>query len=250
MARESFSAKIKEQLRNEEIKKKCCRRIYTEILALDCPENFSAAVDKIISKCHCESCASACVRALFILFGSMTDPAKSYHLDFTVSTEDECNTIYGILSDLGLTFHKTMRADKYVLYIKDSSAIEDFLVFIGAQSAAFELMNCKIEREFRNSVNRQVNCDTANIEKQLASAQKYIEAIRYLIDSGSIDKLTPELKNTALIRMENEQLNLADLGQTVNPPVSKSGMKHRLEKILAFANEEKKREEVSHTKEA
>lgn len=247
MSKTSFSTRIKEQLRNEEIKRKCCRRIYTEILSLktDCPVNFSATVDKIIGKCSCENCASACVRALFILFGSMTDPAKSYHLDFTVKTADECETIYQILSDLGLSFNKTTRADKYVLYIKDSSAIEDFLVFIGAQSAAFELMNCKIEREFRNSVNRQVNCDTANIEKQLVSAQKYIEAINYLIDSDAFERLTPELKSTAILRLENEQLNLADLGQMANPPVSKSGIKHRLEKILAFANEEKKREKTS-----
>jgi len=245
MARESFSAKIREQLREEEIKKKCCRRIYTDILALEksTPEDFPAALDSIVRKCRCENCAPACVRALFLLFGSMTDPAKSYHLDFTVKTEGERDAIHQILTDLGLDFRATMRAGKYVVYIKDSAAIEDFLVFMGAQTAAFELMNRKIEREFRNSVNRQVNCDTANIEKQLASAKKYIEAVRYLIDAGSIDRLSPELKNTALLRLENEQLNLADLGRMVNPPVSKSGMKHRLEKILAFANEEKQRNE-------
>ncbi len=243
MARESFSAKIKEQLREEEIKKKCCRRMLADILALESrqPEEFPANLDEIVQKCRCENCASVCVRALFLLFGSMTDPAKSYHLDFTVKTEGERDALHQILSDLGLDFRATMRAGKYVLYIKDSAAIEDFLVFIGAQAAAFDLMNIKIEREFRNSVNRQVNCDTANIEKQLASAKKYIEAVQYLIDSGSIDRLSPELKNTALLRLENEQLNLADLGRLVNPPVSKSGMKHRLEKILAFANDEKQR---------
>lgn len=243
MARESFSAKIKEQLREEEIKKKCCRRMLADILALESrqPEEFPANLDEIVQKCRCENCASVCVRALFLLFGSMTDPAKSYHLDFTVKTEGERDALHQILSDLGLDFRATMRAGKYVLYIKDSAAIEDFLVFIGAQAAAFDLMNIKIEREFRNSVNRQVNCDTANIEKQLASAKKYIEAVQYLINSGSIDRLSPELKNTALLRLENEQLNLADLGRLVNPPVSKSGMKHRLEKILAFANDEKQR---------
>ncbi len=215
--------------------------MYTEILALENrpAEEFPAALNAIVQKCRCENCAPVCIRALFLLFGAMTDPAKSYHLDFTVKTEKERDTLYQILSDVGLDFRTTMRAEKYVLYLKDSTAIEDFLVFIGAQPAAFELMNKKIEREFRNSVNRQVNCDTANIEKQLASAQKYIDAIRYLIETEAIDRLSPELKNTALLRMENEQLPLADLGRIVNPPVSKSGMKHRLEKILAFAQEEK-----------
>ena len=243
MTKNSFSSTVKEQLREEEIKRKCCRHMYTDILALESrpSETFSVSLDEIVRKCRCENCAPVCIRALFLLFGSMTDPAKSYHLDFTVKTEEERDALHQILSDVGLDFRATMRAGKYVLYIKDSAAIEDFLVFIGAQAAAFELMNKKIEREFRNSVNRQVNCDTANIEKQLASAKKYIEAIQYLIDTGSIDRLSPELKNTALLRKENEQLNLADLGRLVNPPVSKSGMKHRLEKILAFANEEKEK---------
>ena len=246
MAGISFSTIIKEQLRAEEIRRKCCRRMYTDILALDSQpsELIPDALNTIVQKCRCENCAPVCIRALFLLFGSMTDPAKSYHLDFTVKTAEERDILHQILSDVGLDFRETMRAGKYVLYIKDSAAIEDFLVFIGAQAAAFELMNKKIEREFRNSVNRQVNCDTANIEKQLASAKKYIEAVQYLIDNGSIDRLSPELKNTALLRMENEQLNLADLGQLVNPPVSKSGMKHRLEKILAFANEEKEKNKV------
>lgn len=249
MARESFSAKIKAQLREEEIKKKCCRHMYNAILALEnCPsEEIPSALDEIVRKCKCENCAPVCIRALFLLFGSMTDPAKSYHLDFTVKTERERDALQQILSDVGLDVRSTMRSGKYVLYIKDSAAIEDFLVFMGAQPAAFELMNKKIEREFRNAVNRQVNCDTANIEKQLASAQKYIEAIRYLIETEAIDRLPPELKNTALLRLENEQLNLADLGRTVNPPVSKSGMKHRLEKILAFANEEKQKNNSAET---
>lgn len=244
MARESFSAKIKEQLRAEEIKKKCCRYTFADILALnELPdkEDVSETVTSVYQKCRCDNCRVMCVRALFLLFGSVTDPERSYHLDFTVKSEAERDVLQTIFGDIGFDFHETMRTGKYVLYLKDSTAIEDFLVFIGAQAAAFDLMNKKIEREFRNSVNRQVNCDTANIEKQLASAKKYIDAVQYLIDTGSIDRLSPELKNTALLRLENEQLNLADLGRLVNPPVSKSGMKHRLEKILAFANEEKQK---------
>ncbi len=247
MAKESFSSRIKDQLRIEEIKKKCCRYTYHDLLALEelrNREDLSETIATVYQKCRCETCQAMSIRALFILFGSVTDPAKSYHLSFTANTENERDILQTILGDTDFDFRPTMRAGKYVLYLKDSTAIEDFLVYIGAQAAAFELMNKKIEREFRNSVNRQVNCDTANIEKQLVSAKKYIDAIQFLIDTGSIDRLSPELKHTAYLRLENEQLNLADLGRLVNPPVSKSGMKHRLEKILAFSNEEKQKETI------
>lgn len=245
MAKESFSSKIKNQLRNEEIKKKCCRYTWNDLLGLENlrnREDLSESIATIYQKCRCDTCRVLAVRALFILFGSITDPDKSYHLSFTVKNETERNILQIILGETEFDFRPTMRAGKYVLYLKDSTAIEDFLVYIGAQAAAFDLMNKKIEREFRNSVNRQVNCDTANIGKQLASAKKYIDAVQYLIDTGAIDRLSPELKHTALLRLENEQLTLSDLGQLVNPPVSKSGMKHRLEKILTFADEEKQRE--------
>ena len=98
-------------------------------------------------------------------------------------------------------------------------------------------MNTKIMNEFRNSVNRQVNCDTANIKKQLATSQKYIEAIRYLIESGKLETMPEELRTTAKLRLEHDQLSLSDLAKLTNPPVTKSGMKHRLEKILSFAEE-------------
>ena len=136
-----------------------------------------------------------------------------------------------------LDFRPTLRKGRHILYLKDSTAIEDFLVSIGAQNAAFDVMNTKIMNDFRNSVNRQVNCDTANIKKQLATSQKYIEAIRWLMETGKLEILPEELRTTAKLRMENDQLSLSDLAKLTNPPVTKSGMKHRLEKILSFAAE-------------
>ena len=106
-----------------------------------------------------------------------------------------------------------------------------------ANGAAFEIMNVKIVHEFRNSVNRQVNCDTANIEKQLQAVKKYTDAIGKLIESGKIDALPTELRETAVLRYEHQQLSLTDLGKLFNPPVSKSGLKHRLDKILGIAQE-------------
>lgn len=234
---ESFSKNVKNQLQQIEIKKKCCRYTASAIeeLCRSKTESISGELSEIYNKCRCDGCKTVFVRMLFCHFGSVTSPDKQYHLDFSFKFEDECDTVSEILSDLGFEFKSTVRRERFVLYIKESSAIEDFLVFIGAQSAAFEVMNSKIVREFRNSVNRQVNCDTANIEKQLASAKKYTDAINKLIDTGKIDSLPEELKITAQLRAENEQLSLSDLGKLFNPPVSKSGIRHRLDKILTLA---------------
>ena len=191
------------------------------------------------SKCLCDGCRAVLVREMFVKYGSITDPAKQYHLDFSFKTEEERDAAYEILSSVGFEFRKTVRRERFVMYIKESSVIEDFLVYMGAQNAAFDVMNSKIVHEFRNSVNRQVNCDTANIEKQLASVKKYTDAIKLLEENGKLDTLPDELKETARVRMENEQLSLADLGALLTPPVTKSGVRHRLDKILYYAQSEK-----------
>ncbi len=191
------------------------------------------------SKCLCDGCRAVLVREMFVKYGSITDPAKQYHLDFSFKTEEERDAAYEILSSVGFDFRKTVRRERFIIYIKESSVIEDFLVYMGAQNAAFDVMNSKIVHEFRNSVNRQVNCDTANIEKQLASVKKYTDAIKLLEENGKLDTLPDELKETARVRMENEQLSLADLGALLTPPVTKSGVRHRLDKILYYAQSEK-----------
>lgn len=190
------------------------------------------------SKCLCDGCRAVLVREMFVKYGSITDPAKQYHLDFSFKTEEERDAAYEILSSVGFDFRKTVRRERFIIYIKESSVIEDFLVYMGAQNAAFDVMNSKIVHEFRNSVNRQVNCDTANIEKQLASVKKYTDAIKLLEENGKLDTLPDELKETARVRMENEQLSLADLGALLTPPVTKSGVRHRLDKILYYAQSE------------
>jgi len=236
---ESFSKKIKNQIENDEIKKKCCRQLYSSVFELKSRKNEDIIdeLKNISDTAKCEGCVVSFLKALFLLYGSVTDPEKSYHLDFTMKSAELCDFIEGILSDLGFDFRRTMRREKYVLYIKDSAAIEEFFVSIGANGAAFEIMNIKIVHEFRNSVNRQVNCDTANIEKQLQAVKKYTDAIGKLIESGKIDALPTELKETAVLRYEHQQLSLTDLGKLFNPPVSKSGLKHRLDKILDIAQE-------------
>ena len=242
---ESFSKKVKDQLAAAEPKKKCCR--FTddamEALVSRKREDIGEELRQVYEKSRCDNCRITFLRRLFRMYGAVTDPEKSYHLDFTFGESGCCDEAEEILADLGFDFRRTMRRDKHVLYIKDSSAIEEFLVMIGASAAAFELMNEKIMRDFRNSVNRQVNCDTANIEKQLSAGKKYVDAIAKLMESGRIEALPEDLRLTARLRYENEQMILTELGNLHNPPVSKSGIRHRLERILRLSEELLKEQE-------
>ena len=231
----SYSQNVKNQLEAEIVQKKCCRYTDEKLRSVNKNDDNAVYLAEIWHKCKCDGCRTVFIRRMFITYGSVTSPEKAYHLDFTFVRDGEADAVECALSECGFEFHRSRRKEKTVLYIKNSTAIEDFLVFIGASGAAFELMNSKIVHEFRNSVNRQVNCDTANIEKQLDSAKKYTDAVRFLEESGKIDSLSPELKETAIIRAENDQASINDLSNMVNPPVTKSGMRHRLEKILETA---------------
>ena len=212
---ESYSQNIKRQLDAININKKCCRYTDEKMSVLQKKDDNSSVLRALWQKCRCDGCRTVFVRRAFLFYGSVTDPEKAYHLDFTFKNEGEADVIGTALEECGFDFHRSRRREKYVLYIKNSTDIEDFLVYIGASGAAFELMNSKIVHEFRNSVNRQVNCDTANIEKQLGSAKKYVEAVHFLEENGKIDSLTPELKETARLRAENDQASLSDLGNMI-----------------------------------
>ena len=137
---------------------------------------------------------------------------------------------------------KAKRKNRYLLYIKDSTQIEDFFAVIGANRLAFDLMNSKIVREVRGDANRQMNCDMANIKKTLSAAGKHIEIIGELKESGAIIRLPHDLRETAELRYENTQASMSDLGLLHVPPISKSGVTHRLDKIVDFYEELKSKE--------
>ena len=227
---ESFSKKVKGQLTAAEPKKKCCRRMLECGKAFDEKEQMS----QITASFKCPSCASHFAAGLFISHGSVTDPGKRYHLDLKFAAGSTADEVALFLSENGLSPKIGKRGDASIVYFKESGAIEDFLAFIGANSAAFDLMNSKIVRELRNNANRVVNCDTANIKKSLEASAKQLEMINKLIDSGAIEQLPKPLKETALLRSRYDQLTIAELGAKHEKPITKSGVKHRLEKISEF----------------
>lgn len=234
---ESYSKITKEAILENIPKKKCCQRIRQDALDLANLADADLRAEKINSApehFRCGTCPASFAGGLFVAFGSVTDPDKQYHLELSLETDAERDAVKKILSDAGVSMKPGQRGARYLLYIKSSSDIEDFLAFTGATHAAFDLMNAKIVREVRSNANRQMNCDMANISKSLAAAQQYTNAISELLRGGYEIRLPEELRQTALLRCENPQASMTELGQLHNPPITKSGVKHRLDKILRF----------------
>lgn len=197
-------------------------------------ETFKEFNEKIL---RCGKCKESFLRGVFLASGSVSDPGKSYRLDLVFENESKLCEIKNLLSELGVESLVTNRNGKYVLYLRKSEAIEDFFAIIGATSLAFDIMNSKINKDLVNNANRITNCDSANINKSLSATSKYITVINKLIENDMIDSLPEQLREIALKRVEYKELNFSDLGRQLNPSISKSGVYHRLEKILKFYEE-------------
>ena len=143
--------------------------------------------------------------------------------------------------EAGFEPKETERKGNHVVYFKQSHHIEDFLTFLGAPVSAMAVMNAKLERDLRGSVNRQVNCDSANLDKTVAAAREQLAAIERLRESGRLDALPDKLQEAARLRIENPELNLAQLGALCAPPVSKSAFNHRMRKLMELTEGSKSR---------
>jgi len=178
-----------------------------------------------------ECCRTSFVRGTFLAGGAVTDPVKSYHLELVTAHYNVSRQTYSLLLEIGFSPKETRRSGNYIIYFKQSAAIEDFLTLIGAPIHAMALMSAKIEKDVRNTVNRKVNCDTANVTKTVDAATVQIQAIEKLKSAGMFDKLSDKLKQTAELRLNNPELSILELAQISTPPVTKSCLNHRMRKI-------------------
>ncbi len=184
----------------------------------------------------CQHCRENFFKGLYFACGTMNSPEKTYRLELVFSNEDNAKALCEYVQEFDIFFNLSKRNNKTILYIKRFEIIENFLALMGANNAAFDLINFKINNEVRNIANRATNCDSANINKSLVATQKYVHAINEIIRLGHFDELSKPLKEIALARINNTDINLVELGKRLSPPVSKSGVHHRLEKILDFYN--------------
>lgn len=237
MKKESFSNTVKEHLGAVTIKKKCCKHAFSDGSGIysgkDTPDIL---ISRALGGLVCADCLSHFIAGLFISSGNLSDPNKSYHLEFSFPDLSSADAAEIALTDAGFIPGRSVRKGRYLLYFKNSMTIEDLLGYMGASFGAFEVINAKIVREIRENTNRQVNCDAANIAKSVKAAEMHIRIINELIDSGDINALSDDLKETAELRIKYPNVSLAELGQFFTSPISKSGVKHRLDKIIDHYN--------------
>ena len=179
--------------------------------------------------------SSAFLRGVFLVCGWVSSPEKKYHLEITLPNSKKAENIFSLINEHGLTVKKSIRNNCVVIYQKESEAIEDFLTFIGASGFSMEIMSAKIYKDFRNKVNRTVNCENANLDKTLTASGKQIDAIKLIFETRGESYLEPQLREVARLRLENIEMSLRELGELVSPPISRSGVNHRLKKICEIA---------------
>lgn len=177
----------------------------------------------------------AYIRGAFLGAGSISDPEKTYHIEFVVSSNEFGEQFKELINSYGLNSKIAMRKNSYVVYIKESEQISDILNIMGAHKALLSLENTKIVKQMRNDINRIVNCETANLSKTIDASIRQIENIRFIKDTVGLSALPPNLREIANLRLENENLSLKELGQMLSAPLGKSGVNHRLRKIEQLA---------------
>ena len=182
----------------------------------------------------CDACSVHFLRGLFLSRGTVNDPAKSYHLEFKLPADGRVEPIRILLAEAGYELGITNRAGMAGLFCKSGSTIQELLAYIGVTSGVFDFFNAQIERSIRNDENRATNCVTENISRAIRTGARQLTAIEYLDEHNLLPALPEELQFTARLRLNNPDITLAELAELHFPPITKSGLHHRLEKILAF----------------
>ncbi|MBE6636403.1 MAG: DNA-binding protein WhiA [Ruminococcaceae bacterium] len=184
----------------------------------------------------CQMCGWSFVKGVFLSCGTVTSPGNAYHLEFLISDEALAEAFVGFASTLGFMPKTTERRGGQVgVYVKDSESVLDILGYFGANRAAFKLLDVKIYKDLRNNANRVANCETANIGKTVAAANEQMRAIESIIEAGAADKLPDELRQTLDLRAAFPNATLSELAAMHQPPITKSGVNHRLRRLVEFS---------------
>lgn len=181
-------------------------------------------------------CKRAFIRGAFISSGSMSNPKKAYHLEVVLSDIHKAEQLKEVIQAFDIDAKIVMRKRNYVVYIKEGSQIVDLLNVMEAHVSLMDLENVRILKEMRNSINRQVNCEAANISKTVVAASKQIDDIIYIRDSVGFGDLAEGLEDIARLRIQNPEDSLKELGAMLVPPIGKSGVNHRLRKLSLIAD--------------
>lgn len=209
--------------------------LLAELDILHEPYTFIRTISKKYLKKTC--CKKAYLRGAFLAGGSVNNPeTSSYHLEIFNFHEDHNDALCELLNKFDLRARKLKRRNGYITYIKEAGKITEFLIIIGAHNALFKFEDVRIVRDMRNSVNRIVNCETANLNKTISAAYRQIESIKLIEETIGIDSLPERLQEIAKLRVKHQEASLKELGERIAGGVmSKSGVNHRLRKIDEIA---------------
>lgn len=186
-----------------------------------------------------DCCRISFLRGAFLAGGSVTDPEKHYHLEVATTHRQVERETFTLMQELGFNPKESSREGNALLYFKQSDAIADFLTAIGAPVTGMAVITTRVDKEMRNTITRQINCDSANADKTVNAAQEQLTAIRRYASLYGLDSLPEPLKDAALLRITNPAASLADLSRLSYPAVTKSCLSHRLKKIADLVKEEK-----------
>ncbi|MEG1504891.1 MAG: DNA-binding protein WhiA [Lachnospiraceae bacterium] len=189
-------------------------------------------------------CKRAFIRGAFLSSGSMSDPKKAYHFEIVCATYKKAEQLRDMMNCFEMDAKIVLRKKSYVVYLKEGAQIVDILNVMEAHISLMELENVRILKEMRNTVNRKVNCETANIHKTVSAAVKQVEDITYIRDHIGFEKLSDGLKDAADIRLAHPDATLQELGDLLMPTVGKSGVNHRLRKLSKIAETLRENKEV------
>lgn len=182
-------------------------------------------------------CKRSYVRGAFLGGGSITNPEKTYHLEFVTSKEEHAKGLSDVINSFGLNSKIVIRKENYVIYIKEGEQIVDLLNIIGAHQALLKLEDIRVLKNVRNNINRLVNCETANLGKTIDASMRQVANIKYIKNTIGLNKLPNNLREIAELRLQYNDASLKELGMMLNPPVGKSGVNHRFRKIDQLAEE-------------
>lgn len=199
------------------------------------PQLSDALVNQMVVQRNC--CRRAFIRGAFLCAGSISDPEKFYHFEIVCGSKAKAVQLMELMQSFEVDAKIVQRKKYYVVYVKEGAQIVELLGIMGAGVSLMNLENVRILKDMRNTVNRKVNCETANINKTVNAAVKQVEDILYIQDTAGLHSLPESLEETALLRLEYPQASLKELGALLSTPVGKSGINHRLRKICSIANE-------------
>ncbi len=180
-------------------------------------------------------CVKAFLRGAFLATGSLNEPGKGYHLEIICTSSLTAEALLSFMRRIGIRGKISQRKNEFVVYLKESNLIADFLSAIGAHVSLMEFEEFRVIKSMKNNINRVVNCETANLNKVVDASARQLEAIQLIQQTVGFSSLSPDLRHIAEMRLENPEMSLKELGECMVPRLGKSGVNYRLRKIIDIA---------------